>query len=172
MTLAIIHATTTGSLGAILREVADHLVARGWHLAGVIQDAPAGPQDHPCDMDLRVLPSGRRVCINQNLGKGSRGCRLDGGGIEAAAASVATDVASNAPDLLIVNKFGKIEAAGRGFRPLIGDALDWGIPVIVGVNDLDRADLEAFTCGMGAIVATETARIVSWAETARRRSAA
>lgn len=94
------------------------------------------------------------------------------GGIEAAAASVATDVASNAPDLLIVNKFGKIEAAGRGFRPLIGDALDWGIPVIVGVNDLDRADLEAFTGGMGAIVATETARIVSWAETARRRSAA
>lgn len=98
--------------------------------------------------------------------------QLDGGGIEAAAASVATDVASNAPDLLIVNKFGKIEAAGRGFRPLIGDALDWGIPVIVGVNDLDRADLEAFTGGMGAIVATETARIVSWAETARRRSAA
>ena len=40
------------------------------------------------------------------------------------------------------------------------------------IDDLDRADLEAFTGGMGAIVATETARIVSWAETARRRSAA
>ena len=44
------------------------------------------------------------------------------------------------PRLLIVNKFGKIEADGGGLREAIAEAVDLGIPVLVGVpaRNLDR----------------------------------
>jgi len=36
-----------------------------------------GPEDHHCDMDIRVLPSGSDIRITQALGEGSTGCRLN-----------------------------------------------------------------------------------------------
>lgn len=38
-----------------------------------------------------------------------------------------------APDLLIVNKFGKTECEGGGCRPLIAEAVERGVPVLVAV---------------------------------------
>jgi hypothetical protein len=37
------------------------------------------------------------------------------------------------PDLVILNKFGKTEAEGGGFRPLIADAIEAGLPMLIGV---------------------------------------
>ena len=45
-----------------------------------------------------------------------------------ATAALATD-----PDLLVINRFGKTEAEGGGVRPLIADAVDRGIPVLIAV---------------------------------------
>lgn len=50
-------------------------------------------------------------------------------------------------DLLIVNKFGKHEASGRGFRDEIAEAFAMAIPIIVGVNALNKRDFETFACG-------------------------
>ena len=53
------------------------------------------------------------------------------------------------PQLLVVNKFGKHEADGRGFRPVIGEALSRGIPVLAGVNGMNEAAFVEFTEGLG-----------------------
>jgi Protein of unknown function (DUF2478) len=37
----------------------------------------------------------------------------------------------NSPELLVLNKFGKVEAEGMGTRDLIAQAVCMGIPVIV-----------------------------------------
>ena len=58
---------------------------------------------------------------------------------------VATGLSSGA-DLLIVNKFGKHEAEGRGFRDVIAEAVAMDIPVLVGINALNRSAFESF-CG-------------------------
>lgn len=47
-------------------------------------------------------------------------------------------------DLLILNKFGKREAEGAGFRQIIGHAIELGIPVLVAVNPAQRDALSDF----------------------------
>ncbi|MEX5726690.1 hypothetical protein Ga0609869_000043 [Rhodovulum iodosum] len=49
-------------------------------------------------------------------------CRLDPAALETAVGLVAAGLSSGA-DLLIVNKFGKHEAAGRGFRYVVAEAV-------------------------------------------------
>jgi hypothetical protein len=82
-------------------------------------------------MDVRVLPNGPILRISQNLGSVSKGCRLDPAALEAAVGLVEARLDPNV-DLLIINKFGKHEADGRGFRTVIAAALDLEIPVLVG----------------------------------------
>lgn len=69
---------------------------------------------------------------------------------------------------LIVNKFGEHEAEGRGFRHVIAQALELGIPVLVGINALNRQAFLDFTGGMAIEITPDKTALVRWAE---RRSA-
>lgn len=143
MKLAFIAGGRRGQSDRLLSGFAQGLVARGARVAGVVQtNIECGP-DEGCDMDLTVLPSGPVIRISQSLGPGARGCRLDSAELERAVAAVSASLA-DAPELMIVNKFGKHEADGRGFRPLIGEALAAGVPVLTAVNDANRAAFLAF----------------------------
>ena len=53
-----------------------------------------------------------------------------------------------AVDLLIVNKFGKQEACGAGFRTLIGEAITLGVPVLTCVNALNQEAFDQFSAGL------------------------
>ena len=97
-------------------------------------------------MDLRVLPDGPVIRISQSLGREARGCRLDSSALEQSVALVQAAL-ETAPDLMIINKFGKHEAEGRGFRPLIAEALSRDIPVLVGVNGLNEQKFIDFSGG-------------------------
>jgi hypothetical protein len=96
-----------------------------------------------CDMDVQVLPDGPVIRISQSLGPGARGCRLDPEALEQAVAEAEARLSAGA-DLVIVNKFGKHEAEGRGFRALIAEAVALGVPVLVGVNALNAPRLAEF----------------------------
>ncbi|RBO52481.1 hypothetical protein DSD19_14215 [Rhodovulum sp. BSW8] len=119
--------------------------SRGDAGSGVRGRAATAPGAHPCDIDLQVRPDGPVLRILQALGSGSRGCRMEPGAVEAAAAEAARHLDGAA--VLIVNKFGKLEAAGHGFVPLIAAALDRGPPVLTGVNGPNLAAFEAFAGG-------------------------
>ncbi len=47
--------------------------------------------------------------------------------------ALTTAALAETPDLLIINRFGKTEAAGGGVRPLIVDAVDHGVPLLIAV---------------------------------------
>ena len=51
-------------------------------------------------------------------------------------------------DCLIINKFGKQEADGRGFRNVIANALADDIPVLVGLNQLNKEAFQTYTDGL------------------------
>jgi glycosyltransferase involved in cell wall biosynthesis len=106
---------------------------------------------HDCDMDLRILGGGPVLRINQRLGEGSRGCRLDPGALEAAVAEVALRM--EGAEALVLNKFGKHESEGRGFRLLIAEALAAGLTVVLGVNRMNLEAFRAFTGGAGEEIA-------------------
>lgn len=108
-------------------------------LAGCVQMNTDLAGSDECDMDLRILGGGPIVRINQRLGAGSKGCKLDPGALETAVATVAARM--DGAQVLIVNKFGKHESLGRGFRPLLGDALAADMAVVLAVN---RLNLNAF----------------------------
>lgn len=162
--LAYVTKDGRGASDRLLAEVAARLDARGWPLAGVVQhNIPLGDTDL-CDMHLRILRSDRKVCISQSLGAGSTGCRLNPQGLAEAVGLVAPLLGD--ARLLIVNKFGKAESEGDGFRDLIGQALGQGIPVLTAVNGLNRAAFELFAGGMAEALPADLAAILGWCDTA------
>lgn len=124
-----------GATDRALAALAARLMSEGAAIAGAVQHN-SGCADHHCDMDLRVLPDGPVLRISQNLGAESSGCRLDAGALEGAVMAVSTRL--DGARLMIVNKFGKHEAEGRGFRHLVADVAAEGVPVIIGINSMNR----------------------------------
>lgn len=151
-----------GATDACLAGAVAEMRRRGLRLAGTVQTNLARTKDHPCDMDLQVLPDGPVLRISQDLGAGARGCRLDGGVLEAAVVAVGQRL--EGAEALIVNKFGKLEGEGRGFVPLITQALDQGIPVLVGVNGLNLPTFLAFADGLARELTATPEAIVAWVE--------
>lgn len=116
----------------LLQRVVVLATERGLRSAGFIQiDAPR-PGRTRCDMRLHSLLTGEAVAISEDRGPGARGCRLDADELLRATTLARKDLASR-PDLLVINKFGKVEAEGGGFRSLIAEAVDFGVPVLIGV---------------------------------------
>jgi len=161
MNLAYVMAPGRGDTDLILEGLAKDLAARGLRCCGTVQINTERDGDGPCDMDVRVLPDGPVLRISQDLGPQSRGCRLDLGGLETAVALVATRLAAGA-DLMIINKFGKHEAEGRGFRDVIAEALAMEVPVLIGLNALNHAAFETFSDGLAVRLPPEPAALAAW----------
>lgn len=161
MHLAYVMTEKRGMTDQLLSAFAGRLLGRGARLAGVAQTNTECVDSHLCDMDLQVLPDGPIIRISQSLGSGARGCRLDPAALEQAVALVTASL-DNGPQMLIVNKFGKHEAEGRGFRPVIGDALMRGIPVLAGVNGANHDAFLEFSEGMGQRLQADPSDLERW----------
>lgn len=161
MQLAYVMTETRGTTDRLLSLFSRQLIERGNRLIGVAQTNTECADSTLCDMDVQVLPDGPTIRISQSLGTGAKGCRLDPSALEQAVALVLNSLDS-APQLLVVNKFGKHEAEGRGFRPLIGEALMRGIPVLAGVNTLNHDAFIKFTQGMGQRLTAEPEVLERW----------
>lgn len=170
--LAAVRFVPEDSIDALLGSVAEALVARGLRVSGALQvlSDPAA-EGCQCDIDLRSIADGRLFRISQSLGRGSEGCRLDPAGLGACAAALEREVAAGC-DLLILNRFGKGEAEGRGFRDLIGQAMLAEIPVLTAVRDSYAADWAAFGRETACNLPPDPAAILAWFENLRAEDAA
>lgn len=118
---------------ARLLECAAGALADAGHLcAGFVQKDDTRPGRHRCDMSLVDLATGACIPISEDRGPGARGCQLDPHGL-LSAMEQALEALSEDTSIVVVNKFGKSEVEGGGFRPLIERALERGIPVLIGV---------------------------------------
>lgn len=137
-----------GEADRILARLSAGLADAGLRLAGAIQVNTDQGTDCACDMDVLVLgEEDMPIRISQSLGSGSTGCRLDAGALEMAAARVSARLAG--AELLILPKFGRQEAIGRGFRSVIAQAVAQDVPVLLHVPPEQRADFERFCEGLG-----------------------
>lgn len=149
-----------GRTDAVIAAVAEQLGQGGLRLAGTVQSNIARPDRRRCDMDLMILPNGPVVRISEDRGDLARGCMLDSGALEQSVVTVQQRL--HDADLLIVNKFGKREAEGKGLVPVIGDAIGLGIPVLVGVNGLNLAAFLGFAGQAAQAVPTDVASAAHW----------
>lgn len=166
MKIACTLAPGRGDTDLLLQGLAKQLTANGHKVCGTVQINSEAPCEGPCDMDVQCLPDGPIIRISQTLGKHSRGCRLDPEALEKAVGWVETRLGDDI-DLLVVNKFGKHEAEGRGFRSAIALALEAGIPVVVGLNSMNKTAFHDFTGGVAEEVAPDAAALIAWARAAQ-----
>lgn len=153
------------SADTVLVQVAQSLLARGVRVAGAIQHNHGAASNGRCHMDLEILTGNRVVRISQDLGPHARGCRLDPGALEEAVGEVIAAIHAGGiegPQILIVNKFGKQEIEGRGFRPAIGAAMAADMPVFVIVPAASLEAFDVFTEGMGEAISGGAEEIAGW----------
>ncbi len=160
MRLAHISIAGRGETDRFLAAVADQLEATGVRLAGTVQTNIARVDRTRCDMDLRVLPDGPVYRISEDRGAAARGCMLDHGALEQTVAEVARRL--DGAQVLIVNKFGKAESEGRGLVPVISDALERGLTVLVGVNGLNLPLYLDFAGDLSEALHPEQTTAVTW----------
>lgn len=163
--LAYVMAQGRGANDRLLTAVGRRLEAEGAPVTGVVQSNIEFDPARKCHMDLHVLggdedaPTHR---ISQSLGAGARGCRLDQHGLEMAAGMILAALETGVPRLMIVNKFGKGEIEGGGFRPVIATALEAGVPVLCGVNPLNLPAFKAFADGMAEALPADADAVLDW----------
>lgn len=159
--LGYVMAEGRGETDLLIAKVADQLRARNVRVVGAVQvNLETDPQTK-CQMDLHILGGDSVVRISQNLGTLSRGCRLDADGLERAVGLVAAGLERGA-DILVLNKYGKQEVDGRGFRPLVGEALSGGIPVLTAVGHGNLDAFLDFAGGMAVQVPAEPKAMLDW----------
>ncbi len=159
--LAFVRYDTIADGDHTLARCARNLQAAGYRVSGVVQNNRRRPGRRARDMFLENLTTGENVRISADRGNGARGCRLDHAAL-AQATLWAEQALTLRPQLLILNKFGKEEASGRGFFPVMAEALALDIPVLSGVSALNFAAAQAITGGAAVQIEPSEDAIEFW----------
>jgi hypothetical protein len=147
-----------------LAGVASALREDDLRLGGAIQlnTVQVGGEPGCCsDMVLVDLASGDRIVISQDLGAEAEACRLDSSGLIEMGGRLEFAV-DDSIDLLILNKFGKAEADGGGFRSVIARAMDLGVPLLTAVRPLHRDAWQRFHGGLAVELSPEPEIVLAW----------
>ena len=119
-----------------LDDAAQRFRARGLLVLGAVETLP-NPID-PDDVHLLDLASNARYPLNQKLGPGAAGCSLDPEGLAGACAAVQASIAaldgSEGRTLVILSKFGRQEAEGRGLTDAFHAAVLADLPILTSVS--------------------------------------
>lgn len=153
----------------LLADFAADLGRSGERLGGLVQRNIKDETGRKLGMQLVDLATGREISICQALGSGTSACMLDPAGLADASHAIARAVAERAA-LVIVNKFSKQEAAGRGLRSEIAGAVMAGLPVLTAVPERNFDAWKNFTGDRGTLLLCARRAIDGWwSEIAARR---
>lgn len=160
--LAAVHFEDGQDIDELLAAFVQKLLDRGLEVRGVLQTRVfAGAECHCADMDLHAIGSDVVFRISQSLGNGARGCRLHSGAL-ADCSSFLDRQLQDCPQLLVLNRFGKGESEGGGFRDLIFKALSMGIPVLIAVRPTYREAWNQFSGNLGLVLPFDFSATVEW----------
>jgi len=133
----------------------------GLRVAGLVQHNRFVRDRRKCDMEVEELWSGILLRISEFRGNGARGCRLDRSALTEAV-TLMKKALVNRPALLILNKFGKIEAEGAGLRDVIAEAFGLEIPMIMGVPLRNVDQWRSFAGDAAEECTLDAARVSRW----------
>jgi hypothetical protein len=131
-TVAVVRGASNTEIQQLFRTLAARWRAEV-SLAGLVAEDHGLPDRHCQAGYLRNLATGARFSIFHDLGAGAAACHLDGVGAVSAAATVEDDIAQGC-DLVLLNKFGKLEIAGEGLSGAFRAALAAGLPLLTSVS--------------------------------------
>jgi molybdate transport system ATP-binding protein len=147
----------------LLASFAGDLVRAGRCLGGIVQRNVKGERGQRERMEVIDLMTGRTVRICQYLGKDAAACKLNPAGL-AEAATLVSRAVNVGVELVVVNKFSKQEAAGRGLRAEIAEAVMAGLPLLTAVSYTCYEAWTRFTGGFGTTLLCERGVVEDWWE--------
>lgn len=149
------------AIDAMLEGIICKLQAKGYRIAGYLQREIA-ETDSCCSItDLESIATRTKIRISQALGPGARGCRLDTNGLAEASGALIGEL-EHGTDLLILNRFGKGESEGQGFRAVIQKAMEMNIPVLTAVRETYRPSWEEFGGEYAHIISRDSSGGLDW----------
>lgn len=145
----------------IVEEFAKDLARRGHRIGGVVQIADAA-QDCDCrETHVVDLETGLRMPILQDLGRHSQSCRIDPSALANVGQLISSAIARK-PELLFINRFGKLEAEGKGVFAEIGEAAAANIPTLVSVSTRYLDQWRQFTMGLDVELGCSNEALQEW----------
>jgi molybdate transport system ATP-binding protein len=157
------------SIDSLLAAFAAELLTAGTHVAGVIQvrdESGCGPN---APARVRDVATGELLSLCKTVGGPSPNCRLDDALFDRAASHIRAGCEAGA-DLVVVSRFGRLEADGRGFREEMGLAMRASRPLLTAVRRGLVHRWFDFTGGIGTVLDARLWVLRDWwSEIAPRR---
>ncbi|MDR3517612.1 MAG: DUF2478 domain-containing protein [Azospirillaceae bacterium] len=145
---------------ALLAGFARSLRDQGWRVGGIVQrkspDAGGAPT-----MVVEDLRTGDIINIRQDLGRGSESCHLDPAGIVAASLVVQRAI-DDGCDLVIINRFGKLESTGSGLLSEFNRAASEAVPMLTAVARTMVEPWTRFCGGYGTAITPDPGALQAW----------
>lgn len=110
---------------------------------------------------MRNLSTGAIISISQNLGHGSTACNLDPSGLIEACAAVERTIAAGA-DLVILSKFGKLEADRGGLSDAFCAAIGAGLPILTAVSPAMTQAWHLFAGPLSQFIPADARVVDAW----------
>jgi Protein of unknown function (DUF2478) len=157
-------AAVQGASSTVVRDMFSALVAR-WRssarIAGVLEENH-GQENQVCGAGyLRSIASGARYSMFQDLGPGSTACRIDPAGLLLAGEAVRRDIAAGC-DLVLLNRFAKLEAERQGLISAFAAAVEAGVPLLTSVSPAFQGAWKRFAAPLFVMIPAEPETIDGW----------
>ena len=155
--------TIQAALAAFVRRRAGQAA----RIAGVIEVRDEAARN-PCARDrLRDILTGRTYPIHQDLGPGSTACQLDAVGVIEACEAVRRQILSGC-DVVVLSKFGKLEAARSGLSAAFAAEVETETPILTAVAPLFTPAWDAFAGPLSAFGPPDDRVLDAWWDAVRR----
>jgi hypothetical protein len=139
---AAIEGASSAIAQALLADVAARLRSSGIRVVGLIAETHGLP-DRTCAAGfLRDIATGARRSIYLEEPPRDTSCHIDAAGAQEAGAALIEQIPES--DLVVLSKFGKLEAAGGGLTPAFRAAIAADKPIVTSVLSLHLAAWRAF----------------------------
>jgi hypothetical protein len=135
------------------------LKGEGFRPVGLVQHGHC--QGNQSDLSALLIHTSEKIRLFQDLGTCSTGCRLDVGQLITAGSRVVTAIDHGA-DLVVINRFGKLEREGKGLSFLIELAMSAGIPAVIAVPENRFPDWVTYSEGMSVKLGCDQASLHRW----------
>lgn len=157
--IAVVQGAPSAAVQATFRDLIDR-----WRptlrLAGVVAEDHGLP-DRKCSAGyLRDIATGIRYPIFQDSGQ-PEACHLEGGGALAASAAIEKEITAGC-DLVVLSKFGKLEAAGQGLARAFEAAIAADVPILTSVSPAFENAWTDFAAAPFSSLPADPGRIESW----------
>ena len=138
----------------VLCDFARHLANSGRRVCGLVQLRDRASEESPSR--VMVLDSWQVVDVVP-----AGGCRLDAQWLDQMGTRIKSLIARGV-DAVIVNRFGPLEAAGRGFSEAIAAASESQTPLVIAVPEFEFERWTRFSRGMTVKLDCKLDKVLDW----------